>query len=97
MDHVLVLCRSGSLRISTYNIVKLIVSVHNGISVPRQIAHHKVNNLVIVFMGTAEKRSCFDVSDNGLLLFDSGKRSAMPLIEAYFLPKSLETNRIWIN
>ena len=75
---------------STHNIVKLEVSVDDRVSVSRQIPHHKIDNLVKVFVSTAEKLARFDVPDSGLLLFDSGEGSAVPLIEPSLLPETLE-------
>lgn len=81
---------------STYQIVKFEIPMHNGISIARQVVSHILDDLVVILVGSAQCFSCFDVFYRGLLSFDTTECIALTSEEPVLLAETREPNLVRI-
>lgn len=78
----------------TYQIIKFEIPMHNSMSIARQIVSHILDDLVVIFMSSAQWFSRFNVFDRGLLSLDATERVAVANIESGLLAVTHEPNSI---
>lgn len=80
----------------TYQIVKFEIPMHNGKSIVRQVVSHIFDDLVIIFVGSAQCFSRFDIFDHGLLSLDTTERAALTSVESVLLAVIRKPNLVKI-
>lgn len=80
----------------TYQIVKLEIPMHNGISIARQVASHILDDLVVILVGSAQCFSRFDILYRGLLSLDTTERVALTSEESVLLAETHEPDSVRI-